>query len=114
MNACIARILSCAAGLAAGCLLLDVNVSFGAGLLCLLLLSIFYILLKPLAQVLVLPVNLFLFGLAGLFADALLVWWASAWTPGLSLTYFESLLIAALNFVCFLPYDMKKRRRLRP
>ena len=112
MNAFFARILSLAAALAAGLLLLGVPSMFWNGLICLAWLTLFYTIFKPVGQAIALPLNLILFNLPQLFVDALLVWWASAWTPMLSLTYLESLLIAALITVCFMPFDAAREKRL--
>ncbi len=112
MNAFFARILSLAAALAAGLLLLGVPAMFWSGLICLAWTALFYLIFKPVGQAVALPLNLILFNLPQFFVDALLVWWASAWTPGLSLTYLEALLIAALATLCFLPFDAARKKRL--
>ncbi len=112
MNAFIARSLSLAAAIAAGLLILGVPAQFWAGCIFLAWLALFYLLFKPVGQAIALPLNLFLFNLPQFFVDALIVWWASAWTPGLTLTYLESLLVAALATVCFMPYDAAREKRL--
>ncbi len=112
MNAFFARILSLAAALAAGLMILGVPAMFWNGLICLAWLTLFYTLFKPVGQAIALPLNLILLNLPQFFVDALLVWWASAWTPQLTLTYLESLLIAALAAACFAPYDAARKSRL--
>ncbi len=112
MNAFFARIISLAAALAGGLLILGVPAMFWNGLIFLAWLSIFYLIFKPMGQAIALPFNLMLLNIPQFFVDALLVWWASAWTPGIALTYLEALLIAALATVCFLPYDAAREKRL--
>ncbi len=112
MNAFIARIISLAAAIAAGLLILGVPAQFWNGCIFLAWLALFYLIFKPVGQAIALPLNLILFNLPQLFVDALIVWWASAWTPLLSLTYLESLLIAALAALCFMPYGALREKRL--
>ncbi len=112
MNAFFARILSLAAAIAAGLLILGVPAQFWNGLVFLAWLALFYLLFKPIGQAIALPLNLILFNLPQFFADALLVWWASAWTPLLTLTYLEALLIAALATAFFMPFDAAREKRL--
>ena len=112
MNAFVARIVSLAAAIAVGLLILGVPAQFWNGLIFIVWLALFYLLFKPVGQAIALPLNLILFNLPQFFVDALLVWWASAWTPLLSLTYLESLLIAALITACFTPFDAARERRL--
>ncbi len=112
MNAFFARIISLAAAVAAGLLILGVPAQFWNGLIFLAWLTLFYTLFKPVGQAIALPLNLFLFNLPQFFVDALLVWWASAWTPLLPLSYLDSLLIAALATLCFAPYDAAREKRL--
>ena len=112
MNAFFARMLSLAVALAAGLLILEKQLPFWAWLACLAWLSLFYLVIKPIGQAMALPLNLALLNLPQFFVDALLVWWASAWTPQLALSYPESLLIAALATACFWPYDAARKRRL--
>ena len=112
MKILFARISSLALALAACVLILGVPTDSLLYLICLAWLTLFYVLLKPLGQAITLPFNLFLFNLPQLFVDALLVWWAVAWTPGLSLTYLESLVVAVLAALFFSPFDVARIRRL--
>lgn len=47
-------------------------------------LTVFYVLLRPVMQTIILPINALVWGLLTPLTDALLVWWASAWMPGFS------------------------------
>ena len=96
MKACLIRIAACVIGILAGNVLFDMRLTFAAGCLMTLMLVIMYIVLRPLMQLIVLPFNLFLFGLLTVASDALFVLWASAWTPESSIAYWQAAVIAAV------------------
>lgn len=111
MRAVNARIGGCLISLLAGYWIFAVPVT-GWILLCAAFLSLFYVVIKPLAQLIILPLDMFLFGLGSLALDALLVMWAAAWTPGVALSYPQSLCIAAMIAACYLPYAHMRKREL--
>jgi uncharacterized membrane protein YvlD (DUF360 family) len=76
------------------------------------MLGLLYIFLRPLLLTIVLPLNLLLFGLVTPLADALLVCWTAAWVGGLSLTYWQAVLVALALSLAYLPYSNSKQRRL--
>ena len=78
-----------------------------------LLLTVFYLLLRPIMQTLILPFNLFLLGLLTPVTDALFVLWAAS-SFGIGLHYWHSLLTALLISLCYLPVSIYKRRKLSP
>lgn len=104
-------------GLLAALLLIDLifpDVANGTGLIWgALLLAVFYVILRPLLQVLILPLNIVMAGLLTPLSDALLVRWAAAWAPGLTLTFWQSLLAALLISLAYYPYVCWKQQRLR-
>lgn len=77
-----------------------------------MLLTVFYALLRPLMQAVILPFNIFLCGLLTPITDALLVLWASAWGTGLSFTYWQSVAVALLVSALYLPFSYWKQRSL--
>lgn len=77
-----------------------------------LLLTLFYVLLRPLMQALLLPANLLLLGLATPFADALLVLWACAWSGGALPGYWTCLLCALFISLAYWPYSSWRGKRL--
>ena len=83
------------------------GVIFGA-----LLLTLFYILIRPLLLTLALPFNLLLFGLVTPLADALLLRWAAAWIRGLSLTYWQCVTLALIISLAYWPYSQWKQQQL--
>lgn len=107
------RFLTCLAGLAVAGLIFPGAVSLMGAVYGALLITVFYALLRPLADLIALPANLFLFGLAAPFTDALFVWWASAWIGGLSFTYMQGVAVALLVSAAFIPYSTWRQNRLR-
>lgn len=77
-----------------------------------LMLGLLYTFLRPLLLTLVLPFNLLLFGLLTPLADALLIRWTAAWVNGLTLTYWQSVLVALALGAAYLPYSNWKQKRL--
>lgn len=112
MKYCLARLAGGCVGLAAVRLLFHLDFGVWAWLRCGALLCLLYLLVRPLMQLVILPFDLFLFGLVSLFADALLIRWAAAWTPGLSLSYPQALAAALVTGLCFWPYASARKNRL--
>ena len=81
--------------------------ALGAGLL----LTVFYVLLRPVMQTIILPINALVWGLLTPLTDALLVWWASAWMPGFSVGYWQSVCIAICISLAYYPYSLYKKRQ---
>ncbi len=74
-------------------------------------LTLVYILVRPLLQALLLPLNLLLLGVLTPLTDALLVWWACAWTPGTDMGYWQAVCAALLCALLWLPYGAVKQRQ---
>ena len=102
-----ARWIGCMVSLCAGALIFPGSCDAGG-----VLLTLLYVFLKPLFQVIILPVNLFVAGLLTPVADGLLVWWTSAWIPGIALGYGQSVLIAVCISLCYLPYSYYKKHQV--
>jgi len=98
------RFLSILLGLAIGAILLNINVTIPSGLWFAFLLTLMYVFIRPLMQVVILVFNVFVFGLLSIVTDALFVIWAAAWTPNLAFSYTQGLLLALLMSICFFPY----------
>ncbi len=75
-----------------------------------LLLTVLYLLIRPVLQAVLLPLNLLFFGVFTPLADALLVLWACAWAPGAALSYWPAVCCALLCSLFWLPYGAAKRR----
>lgn len=106
------RLLNCLAALGVSALLFPGTIDLGGAAWGCLLLTLFYVLLRPVLQALTLPLNLFILGVATPFADALLVWWASAWVPGFSVGYLQAVVIALIISLFYMPYSWYKQKRL--
>lgn len=76
-----------------------------------LMLTALYTWIRPLMQTLILPLNLFLAGLLTPLTDALLIVWTSGWVHGLSLGYWEGVLLSLAIGIAYLPYSRGKERR---
>lgn len=66
-----------------------------------LMLTVLYTLIRPFIQTLILPLNVFL--------AALLVSWTAAWVHGLSLGYWDGVLISLAIGAAYLPYARRRR-----
>ena len=110
MEAFLWRIISCAAGAATSLLILGMPAKVEWLFLISLYIFILYLVVRPLMLLIALPFNVFLFGVFTLFIDALLVWWAQAWTAGIEMGYLQSMLTATFIWVYYLPYSMRRRR----
>jgi uncharacterized membrane protein YvlD (DUF360 family) len=112
MNAIVWRLPGCLAALSLSNLIFPGSVNLFGLLMGTLLLTIFYVLLRPLLLTLALPFNLLLFGLVTPLADALLIRWAAAWVSGLTLTYWQCVAVALLISLAYYPYALWKRRQI--
>lgn len=99
------RLAGSAIALFAGCYLFDVVLSPRGFILCFIAMALLYTFLRPLMNIVILPFNMLTFGILGIFADALLVMWAT----GGSFGYLQALLIAAIAMLCYLPYGWHKK-----
>ena len=112
MTATALRLLGCLAALSLGGLLFPGAASLSGVLLGALLLTFFYLLIRPLLLTLALPLNLLLFGLLTPLADALLIRWAAAWVSGLTLSYWQCVTVALLISLAYYPYSLWKQHQL--
>ncbi len=112
MTGIIARLLGSWGALAVCALLFPGSCTLWGILWGGLALTALYLLIRPLIQTLLLPLNLFLLGLLTPLTDALLVLWACAWTPGTELGYWQAVGAALLLSLFWLPYAKGKRNRL--
>nr|WP_122012182.1 phage holin family protein [Maliibacterium massiliense] len=110
----LARVAGCALSLCAAGLLFPGISSLGGVLWGTLMLTLLYTLLRPAMQAIIAPLNLVVLGLLTPITDALFVWWTSAWVGGLALSYGQSIVVALLISLCFVPYSCWKQRLLRP
>lgn len=78
-----------------------------------LALALLYLLVRPLVQTVILPLNLLLLGVFTPLTDGLLVLWACAWTPGTELGYWQAVAAALLCSLFWLPYVGARRRKLQ-
>ena len=76
-----------------------------------LMLTVLYTLIRPFIQTLILPLNLFLGGLLTPLTDALLVSWTAACVHGLSLGYWDGVLVSLAIGAAYLPYARRRRGR---
>ena len=104
------RILSGVGGLCVGCLLFGLPLSWDMALIGGGWLFVFYLCIRPLMQLIILPLNLLALGILTLVTDALLVLWAAAWTPHLQFTYGQAFLIAACIGLCRLLLEHPQRK----
>ena len=74
-----------------------------------LMLTVLYTLIRPFIQTLILPLNVFWAGLLTPLTDALLVSWTAAWVHGLSLGYWDGVLISLAIGAAYLPYARRRR-----
>ena len=109
----MARLIGCFAALMAVGYIFPETVTLMGAVWGSLLLAGFYTLLRPLSEAILLPLNLFLFGLATPFMDALFVLWAAAWINGLSMGYWQAFAAALLISVAFMPYAALRRSGIR-
>jgi len=100
------RLIGCTLGLLAGCFLFNTDMEIRQIIICVVLMTIFFTYLRPLINLIILPFNIFLLGILGLFADALLVYWAA----GRNFGYLQALFIAVIIALCYLPYKKSKFR----
>jgi uncharacterized membrane protein YvlD (DUF360 family) len=96
----IVRYAGCAAALALGCLLFTNDLSAGV-LGWAALLAGLYAVLKPLYSLIVLPLDMFLFGVGTLCLDALMI--RAAMPYGFA--YWQALAVAAAVALLFIPYE---------
>ena len=113
MPAIASRFLGCLAVLAITNFIFPNSVTPIGMLLGTIMLLLLYTFLRPLMLVLALPFNLLLLGLVTPFADALLVRWTAAWVCGLTLTYWQALLVAILLSIAYWPYSLWRQNRLK-
>ena len=113
MNAVLIRFAGCLAALSISTLLFPGAAGLG-GIICgALLMTLFYVLIRPLLLTLALPLNLLLFGLVTPLADALLIRWAAAWTADLYLGYWQCVATALIVSLAYYPYSILKQRQLQ-
>lgn len=79
----------------------------GGGMLFLL-----YVLIRPITKALALPVDLLFLGLLTPVMDALLVWWACAWTPWTSMGFSGALCCGLVSGALWMLYSCRKRQSL--
>ena len=113
MSAIGIRWLGCMCALALSSLLFSGAVVWPGVLLGSFMLTILYILLRPILLIPALPFNLLLAGLVTPFIDALLIRWTAAWVGGLTLNYWQCVATALLISAAYLPYSQMKQRQLR-
>lgn len=113
MKGLVVRYLGCMAALACCAVVFPGSCALWAAPLGGLVAAVLYSLIRPLLQTLLLPLNLFLLGVLTPLTDALLVLWACAWTPGLSLGYWQAVCAALLISLFWLPYARAKKVALR-
>jgi len=113
MNVIIIRWLGCLSALALSPLLFPGVATLPGILIGSLMLTILYVIVRPLLLIPALPFNLLLSGLVTPLADALLIRWTAAWVGGLTLTYWQCVATALLISAAYLPYSQAKQRRLR-
>jgi uncharacterized membrane protein YvlD (DUF360 family) len=112
MNAIAIRLLGCLAALSLSALLFPGSADLSGVLVGALLLTLLYVLIRPLLLTLALPFNLLLLGLVTPLADALLIRWTAAWVGGLTLTYWQCVAVALLISLAYYPYSCRKQRQL--
>jgi uncharacterized membrane protein YvlD (DUF360 family) len=112
MSAIALRLVGCLAALSLSNLLFPGAAGLGGVLLGTLMLTLLYILIRPLLLTLALPFNLLLCGLATPLADALLIRWTAAWV-GLILSYWQCVTIALIISLAYYPYSLFKQRQLQ-
>ena len=104
MRLLVYRLIGCAAGLLAGRILFNTELSSREIILSVILMALFYTFLRPLINIVILPFNLILLGVPGLLVDALFVYWAA----GRGFGYLQALFIAVIVALCYLPYKRYK------
>lgn len=112
MRAAFNRFVGSAAALTVTSLLFTGRFSLWAILFGSVMLTLLYILIRPLMQVIIAPFNLFLFGVLTPLADALLVLWTSAWISGLSLRYWHCIVAALIISLVFCQYTAWKKEHV--
>ena len=113
MKALLIRLLGCLAALGLASLLFPGAASLSGIILGALLLTVFYVLMRPLLLTLALPFNLLLLGLVTPLADALLIRWATAWVSGFTLTYWQCLPLTLIISLAYYPYSLWKQQQLK-
>ena len=106
------RLLGCLAALSLSNLLFPGSAILSGVLIGALLLTLLYVLIRPLLLTLALPLNLLLLGLLTPLADALLIRWTAAWVGGLTLNYWQCVILALLISLAYYPYSLIKQRQL--
>lgn len=104
------RLFGCTAALLICCFIFRLPFELFSMSMSILLLTLFYMILRPVFSLLILPVNMFLFGAPGLFLDALFIRLIAGRLLGLS--YLHSFFAAAIIAVCFIPYGQIRRLKL--
>ena len=113
MNAIVLRFIGCLSALSLSALLFPGAADISGVLLGALLLTLLYVLIRPLLLTLALPFNLLLLSLATPLADALLIRWTAAWVGGLTLSYWQSVALALIISLAYYPYSLLKQRQLQ-
>jgi len=113
MSAISIRLLGCLAALSLSSLIFPGAANLSGVLLGTLMLTLLYMLIRPLLLTLALPFNLLLLGLVTPLADALLIRWTAAWISGLTLSYWQCVALALLISLAYYPYACLKQRRLQ-
>lgn len=108
MRVLIFRLVGCAVGLWMGCLLFGMSYEIRGMLIGIVLLTLLYTFLRPVISILIMPLNMFLFGALSLLIDALLVLWVS----DMAFAYWQALFVAAVIAVCFIPYSLIRKGEL--
>ncbi|MCL1816323.1 MAG: phage holin family protein [Clostridiales bacterium] len=99
------RFLGCLTALSLSALLFPGSSSLFGALMGSLMLTLLYIIIRPLLLTLALPFNLLLFGLVTPLADGLLVRWTAAWINGLTLNYWQGVVLALVISLAYYPYS---------
>ena len=112
MSSIAMRLLGCLAALSFSALLFPGAATIPGVLLGTLMLTLLYLLIRPLLLTLALPFNLLLFGLVTPLADALLIRWTAAWVGGLTLGYWQCVALALIISLAYYPYSYWKQHQL--
>ena len=103
MKLILNRIFGCTLGLLVGSFLFNFPLTLREIILSVLIMTLFYVFLRPLVNLVILPFNMLSVGIIGLLTDALYVLWATR-----DFGYLQSLLIAVVIAVCYWPYKKYK------
>ena len=106
------RVVGAAAALMVAGLIFPGSVSVAGALWGTVMLTVLYVLLRPLLLAVLLPLNLVGLGLATPFGDGLLVLWTSAWVGGIHISYLQAVAVALMISLANLPYSNAKEQRV--